>query len=991
MEQATGNLTDGSTSKPDRRILIIDDGFVNRTVLRRIFSDRYEITEAENGEKGLEALRADPGYSAVILDLKMPVLDGYGVLAAMRSDIALSDIPVVVVTADTENKSQLLALDGGAQDVLTKPFNSEIVRRRVTNIIERREAMIASERLKLQREQLYLTSHDRLTGLLNRAAFNEKAAEIISRRPADSYVISCLDLDGFKVLNDRFGHTEGDRLLRFVADTCKKGADEAGGIICRDMADVFLTLLPNDPEKLRHVTDGILNGVRNYDLPASVSIHIGRYVIDEPQLDVNLMIDRAHMAMRSVKKSADACVAFFDGDMRREMLHRQELVDEMRPALADGQFILYFQPQYNYPSGRISGTEALVRWNHPKKGIISPADFVPLFEENGFISTLDRYVWEQACAYMRKWKDAGIPAVPVSVNISRRDISMLDLPGVLSEIVSKYGLRPGDMCLEITESAYVDHPQQLIDTVKALQKLGFIIEMDDFGSGFSSLNMLKDVPVDVLKLDMRFNSGSDGGARGGSILSSVVRMARWLKLPVIAEGVEEVRQAEYLKSIGCLFMQGFYFAMPMPAEEYEKLLMSSKTGRAVTGAYRANTNGAEDFLNASAQEALIFNSFVGGAHIVEFDGENLESLRANDSFFEILGCTREEYADNQLHLMDRLYPESRSILRETLEEAAETGKETQCELQSYPFRKGEADIWLLNRIRFLSRSGPNYVFYISIENVTEHRELEKIRLRLENIVNNVPAGIGIYEWGETVKPIYVSDRTCRMFGFTREEYEKRIADGMPINFLPDKTQYEKKEVILRSGLPFDALMPAERKDGLHFWLRLVASFVERKGAPPLVYATLFDVTKQHEKDEEYQALIGSLPGGILRYSADDGKITTVSRGLLEMLGYTRAEFDEKFGGVFDRLVYSADRERVLREIDEQIQENGSLDHCEYRIEMKDGSLRWFFDAGRLITEQDKKRWFYVILIDIDSRRKLEEELSEISKRGHTPAGSLSGV
>ena len=263
--------------------------------------------------------------------------------------------------------------------------------------------------------------------------------------------------------------------------------------------------------------------------------------------------------------------------MLKELLKEQELISEMEPALAKRQFILYLQPQYDYTTNTMTGAEALVRWKHPEKGLIPPGLFIPIFENNGFICKLDLYVWEEACRLLRKWIDLGLNPVPISVNISRRDIYSQNLVDIFENLIKTYKLDPRMLRLEITESAYMDNPEQLIKVVDDLRDLGFCIEMDDFGSGYSSLNTLKDVPVDVLKLDMKFimsaTQGTDSEkSKGGHILSSIVRMANWLKLPVIAEGIETGIQADYLKSIGCFYMQGYYFAKPMPVDEYERLL-----------------------------------------------------------------------------------------------------------------------------------------------------------------------------------------------------------------------------------------------------------------------------------------------------------------------------------------------------------------------------------------------------------------------------------
>ncbi|MEA4912479.1 MAG: EAL domain-containing protein, partial [Oscillospiraceae bacterium] len=266
--------------------------------------------------------------------------------------------------------------------------------------------------------------------------------------------------------------------------------------------------------------------------------------------------------------------------MREKMLREQELTEDMEPALQSGQFEVWFQPQFDYQNGKMSGAEALVRWNHPKRGLISPGEFISLFEKNGRIYELDKYVWEASCRQVSAWRDKNYAPLTVSVNVSRIDLYDPQLVDHLVSLVQSYALAPERLHLEITESAYMDNPEQLIDVVCRLHDAGFVVEMDDFGSGYSSLNTLKDVPVDVLKLDVKFLSASISDARSSSILGSVIRMASAIDLRVIAEGVEDVMHAQLLHELGCRFMQGYYFSKPLRPAEMEKMLENATANEA---------------------------------------------------------------------------------------------------------------------------------------------------------------------------------------------------------------------------------------------------------------------------------------------------------------------------------------------------------------------------------------------------------------------------
>ncbi|MDO4546689.1 MAG: EAL domain-containing protein, partial [Clostridia bacterium] len=907
-------------------------------------------------------------------------------------DAQLSQIPVVVVTGNEDEESQLKALELGALDVIIKPFNVRIVLQRVGNILSRREAAIAAEqneayKAELQRkeEQLYLTSHDNLTGLLNRVAFTSRAREMIDMKPAGSYVLSCLDVDSFKVVNDRFGHEEGNKLLKFIARLRKSEIDKVGGIVCRDMADVFLALLPNDEKAINDATDSFFEALRHYGLSIPVHAHIGRYLIDDLSLDVNLMIDRALLAMRSVKSSVNDHTGWFNEKLLRQLLRKQELIDEMTDALESGQFKLYFQPQYNYANNAISGAEALVRWIHPEKGMISPGEFIPLFEENGFITNLDKYVWEQACKYLRKWMDEGICMAPLSVNISRRDIRTLDLPAVIMALVQKYNLEPWQLHLEITESSYVDQPEQLIAAVKELQQLGFLIEMDDFGSGYSSLNTLKEVPVDVLKLDMQFCRETDKHSRGGSILSSVVRMAHWLKLPTIAEGVETRQQADYLSSIGCYSMQGYYFSRPIPADEYEDILRNAKQAEKLP----VNNEGLRvtesvDFFDASTQATLLFNSFVGGAQIAEYNNDRLESLRVNERFYEMIGSNPADYAQYRLNLFDRFYPESQRLLRETLEKAILTGQEAQCELHSKPVKSGMPDFWTNTRLRFLERKGSGYLFYLASEDITGRKELDAIRHRLDDIVRNVPAGVSIYERrGDGVYPIYISDRVCEIFGFTKEEYDQRIAEGLPVNSTIPKGFLEQQDGIdSGSESRVDRVVPAQRSDGSRFWLRVFGSIVKDDSGKTLLYATMFDVTEQKRLEESLEksdlqakALIANTPGGVITI-AIQGETETceyVSEGVSRLLGYSYEEIQRIFKQDIYAVIHPEDKEWVKTACAKAAASMLVFSE-QYRLIRKDGSVIWVNLTGNPVKGSDGVLRYYCAYTDVTEQVKISESL-----------------
>jgi len=496
------------------KMLIVDDAFTNRILLSEAFEDDFEVLTAENGEVALDILRKNTDMAIVLLDLIMPIIDGFSVLQCMTEDSQLCGIPVVVVTSADEIENQVRAFDLGAADILTKPLNIQLIRHRIRNIISRtsQKFNVNDERIPAYTKFLSEQVLDAKTGLYNRTSFCKKAREIIDQNPDTDYVIFRIDIDGFKVINDVYGISEGDRFLLEMGRTFS-AYEAPNAVFGRWEADHYVGCMPKEDFDNEEVEKVLTAPINDAGFDFDVTRRMGVYVVNDRELDVSLMCDRALLALKRVKGRFESKVAYYSEDMRQELIESQQIINEMNTALEEDQFIVYIQPQFNYSTNKLHGGEALVRWNHPTKGIIMPGKFVPIFENNGFITHLDQYVWEEVCRLQRKWLDEGREIVPISINVSRTDICSLRLVDHFVKLVGKYELPTQYLRIEITESAYMDNPAQMIETVSRLRDAGFSVEMDDFGSGYSSLNTLKDVTVDMLKLDMKFIEGGDEGEK----------------------------------------------------------------------------------------------------------------------------------------------------------------------------------------------------------------------------------------------------------------------------------------------------------------------------------------------------------------------------------------------------------------------------------------------------------------------------------------------
>ena len=423
--------------------------------------------------------------------------------------------------------------------------------------------------MKIKAEMEYRADYDSMTGLYNSETFYKKAAAIINENKDDKFVIISIDVDRFRLINDRYGIDAGNRTLEMVGKMIRETSPK-GSIAKRYQGDVFSVLLKykTDQDLVQYMSK-LSTEVRSARVvPMSVTLTYGIYKVGDRDIPVRLMCDRARAVKKQVKGNALTNYAVYDDVIRLKMREQAEIEEEMNAALANKEFVMFLQPQIDLKTRKICGAEALVRWKHPIKGILVPAQFLALFESNGFITKMDMYIWELACSYLHDLQQRGI-YLPVSVNISRVHIGNTNLSDILLGLVKKYDIAPKYLELEITENLFMEDVDELFGEMSALKKCGFKIMMDDFGSGYSSLNMLRSAPLDTLKIDRFFLDEIMSTDRGKIIVESSVRMAKQLGLSVIAEGVETKDQLDFLDSIGCDTVQGFYYSRPIPPEEFE--------------------------------------------------------------------------------------------------------------------------------------------------------------------------------------------------------------------------------------------------------------------------------------------------------------------------------------------------------------------------------------------------------------------------------------
>ena len=381
-----------------------------------------------------------------------------------------------------------------------------------------------------------------------------------------------MDISCFKIINDLFHVETGNVILQTAAKYFKEELNPRTSLSCRADADHFILCIPSTELDIEKIIKNLDERIKDLHISHNILFFAGIYPVDNTNLPIHQMCDRAGMALRRIKGSYLTRYAYYDAKMRDQMIEELLITGNLEVALRERQFTIFLQPIFDPHKNTVVSAEALVRWFHPTHGMISPGKFIPVCERNGFIVRLDRFVWEEACRLQRKRLDEDKPVVPISVNLSRLNFYSNDLAEFLSLLLEKYDLEPWMLKLEVTESAYTDNQVQLLDMISTFKSLGFSVLMDDFGSGYSSLNMLKDMPLDTIKVDMAFIRELEKSPRVAVILKFIVELTNALGMGTVVEGVETQKQADYVASLGDVSIQGYYFSRPLPIKDYEKLL-----------------------------------------------------------------------------------------------------------------------------------------------------------------------------------------------------------------------------------------------------------------------------------------------------------------------------------------------------------------------------------------------------------------------------------
>ena len=541
-------------------VLIVEDEFVNQQILGQIIAKDFEPIYANNGQEALDILHEAPQeISLVLLDLNMPVMDGFTLMSIMNEEEILKRIPIIALT--NNRSAEIRSLQLGAQDFITKPYDMpEIVLARI-----KRSILLAEET-----DLILRTENDLLTGLTTKRYFFEYINLFDQHNPNANMDAIAINIKKFRTINALLGHRFGDKLLVSIANSLKKLMNTYEGIVSRVDSDTFFVYISSIDNYEEVITNALEEASLKVQKEGHVAFKIGINRVVNRDLSVEKRFDDALRAMRLNKDDLKTTLVVYDQKMQENELFNEKLILGFEKSLENKEFKIYLQPKMNIAGDkpRLSSAEVLVRWIHPGYGIISPTVFVPLFESNGLITRLDKYIWEEAASQIKEWKEKYGIALPLSINVSRVDLFSATLMDDLMEIMHKYDLTFDELFLEVTESACVEDAKEVTKRVTALKNKGFVIEMDDFGTGYSSLHMVSSLPLDALKIDRSFVLNLLNNEKSKVMVQVILELAKLLSAKCIAEGVENEEQLKLLKEMGVEIIQGFYFSKPIPTDEF---------------------------------------------------------------------------------------------------------------------------------------------------------------------------------------------------------------------------------------------------------------------------------------------------------------------------------------------------------------------------------------------------------------------------------------
>lgn len=872
---------------------------------------------------------------------------------------------------------------------------------------------MSEELLKPAAGQDYKPHYDELTRLYGKTTFERLAQERLMQDVHQEYGLVDIDIEHFKLFNDWYGIQEGDHLLMYISYQIRKKVQELNGIATRIGGDEFVMLLPQAACDVKKLEPEIIGWIQNYDASIKFLPTVGIYMIQDKTLPIAQMCDRAAIAATSRKGNYASRVAVYQDSMKKLIENRQEVLFGVKNGLDNREFVVYYQPQVSARTNRILAAEALVRWQHPQRGLLPPGEFIPILETSGFIYKLDSYVWEEVCRFLQDRLMKKLPVVPVSVNVSRVDMLQFRLCEVFTALIKKYEIPSRLLEIEITESAYAENFDQLIATVNELRACGFTVLMDDFGSGYSSLNMLSNIELDILKIDMKFlDTSNHQNTRNSSILESITSMGRWLGLRMIAEGVETHEQVDRLLNLDCEYMQGYYFYKPMSRDHFCELLADA--GRIdVRGmqAKRLPSIDLEDLFHKDITSEAMLSNILGGIALYEIeDDTHLQILMVNDRYYRITGCNAVDLQERSRLITRQIHPDDMPLVWDIFHKAQEAGSMG----ASGTFRRyrlnGEL-MWMHLQAFFLHKQGNRKLFYGSVSDVSTTMSLQK---ELLAILQTMPGDIFEYQ-------VYPDERlSCRVIsaglsllhGYTTQELQDILENGM-LEYI-DARDHDEVMRIWSNPKQWKTDCSVEfrlfTKTGETVWVEQHIRYIREEEGVRIYNSLLTDITKIKKQEDELlesqrllHHLLGiadqrdsprqltkrnkehaaklyaeSFPGGMIGGFCEKGfPLYFANEEMIHFLGYdSYQDLYQGINGMVENTIYQEDRAQVELDLGTTFRE-GMEYTTRYRMVQKDGSLIWVQDRGRVICEEQGRLAIISTCMNIDEIVKARQLLEKV--------------
>ena len=681
------------------------------------------------------------------------------------------------------------------------------------------------------------------TGLLSPLAFHREGEKLFAKNPDKTFIIAIGDVNKLKIINDLYGFPTGTAVLKQIAATLRQIAGETG-LVSRLGGGSFAICMENTVDNLQRLQSCKIFDGSSLNISFPITMHFGIRITDA-KAGLSPAMTQASLCMNSnISSVQNTFTAFTEKNLERTYLE-VDITSKMQQALDNGEFKIWFQPQYSAATSKMVGAEALCRWIEANGNIISPAIFIPVAEKNGFIRFLDEEIWINVFAAVRSWLDAGIEPVPISINISRISLENDKIYYIIKRLKEKYAIPEKYIHFEITETASVDANSPINARIQKIRELGFAIAMDDFGSGYSSLNSLKDMPIDILKLDMGFMSGEDSLNRGGTIINYVVRMAQGLEYITVAEGVETQEQADFLRSIGVNIFQGYFYAKPMPESQFLHLLKNSERQTTV---YKPRTFGQIDvrkFLTPDSSESLMFEEYTGPAAILEYDDKNesLALIRANYKYLKLFEVEELPFSDVKKKLRALTGKEATALLISCMKDSLNQKCETTCSSEVRTYKK-QNPIWIKNHVWEISQNGQKHSFYLLAEDITSEKisesTLELSNNQLSMMMENSQVGLCLMHVEVDLKHIITGMKTrilrvnhtfLDMSGYSEAEV-LAWTEKEAINIIHPKDRPGFKVIMVKAFLgkfkkPYSYDYRAIKKDGSYARVRILVTGIQQ--------------------------------------------------------------------------------------------------------------------------------------------------------------------